>query len=110
MPRGLQKNSASLSTKHNTVTHRAVSFDCTYRNSPVSSPSAATSTLIEDRKQLVEYLESGSKPPSDWRIGPEHEKFGFRHDDLRPLSFDGAQGSESVMGGLADNGWKIGRA
>src|SRR3546814_8486646 len=24
MPRGLQKNSASLSTKHNTVTHRAV--------------------------------------------------------------------------------------
>src|SRR3546814_15831355 len=74
MPRGLPTNSASLSTKHNTVTHRAVSFDCTYRNSPVSSPSAAPSTLIEDRKQLVEYLESGSKPPSDWRIDTEHEK------------------------------------
>jgi glutamate--cysteine ligase len=71
----------------------------------VSSPSAAPSTLIKDRKQLVEYLESGSKPPADWRIGTEHEKFGFQLDDLRPLSFDGERGIEAVLRGLAANGW-----
>ncbi|MDP1696972.1 MAG: glutamate--cysteine ligase [Xanthomonadaceae bacterium] len=71
----------------------------------MSSPSAAPSTLISDRKQLVEYIESGSKPPSDWRIGTEHEKFGFQLDDLRPLSFDGERGIEAVLRGLAANGW-----
>ncbi|PKM14500.1 MAG: glutamate--cysteine ligase [Gammaproteobacteria bacterium HGW-Gammaproteobacteria-2] len=71
----------------------------------MSSPSAAPSTLIKDRKQLVEYLESGSKPPADWRIGTEHEKFGFQLDDLRPLSFDGERGIEAVLRGLAANGW-----
>jgi glutamate--cysteine ligase len=71
----------------------------------VSSPSAAPSTPIEDRKQLVEYLESGSKPPADWRIGTEHEKFGFQLDDLRPLRFDGERGIDAVLRGLAANGW-----
>lgn len=71
----------------------------------MSSPSSAPSTLIKDRKQLVEYLESGSKPPADWRIGTEHEKFGFLLDDLRPLSFDGERGIEAVLRGLAANGW-----
>jgi len=71
----------------------------------VSSPIAAPSTLIEDRSQLVEYLESGSKPAADWRIGTEHEKFGFQLDDLRPLRFDGERGIEAVLLGLAANGW-----
>ena len=29
------------------------------------------------RDELVAYLEAGSKPKRDWRIGTEHEKFGF---------------------------------
>ena len=35
---------------------------------------------IENINQLTEYLESGCKPPKDWRIGTEHEKFGFNKD------------------------------
>jgi gamma-glutamylcysteine synthetase len=40
-----------------------------------------------------------------WRIGTEHEKFGFRLDDLRPLTYDGAQGIEAVLRGLIRFGW-----
>ena len=32
---------------------------------------------IENINQLAEYLESGCKPKTDWRIGTEHEKFGY---------------------------------
>ena len=43
-----------------------------------SSPGAR----ITDKRQLVEYLESGCKPPAAWRVGTEHEKFVFRRADL----------------------------
>ena len=32
---------------------------------------------IETKDELVADLEAGNKPPADWRIGTEHEKFGF---------------------------------
>jgi glutamate--cysteine ligase len=57
----------------------------------VSGPSQVKDVPIDDRSQLVEFLASGSKPPEQWRIGTEHEKFGFRLDDLRPLPWDGAR-------------------
>jgi glutamate--cysteine ligase len=50
----------------------------------MSSPSAAAETPITDRRQLVEALESGNKHRELWRIGTEHEKFGFRLDGLHP--------------------------
>ena len=37
---------------------------------------------IESRDQLAEYLSSGCKPKDDWRIGTEHEKFGWVKADL----------------------------
>jgi len=72
----------------------------------VSSPSAAPSTLVTDRRQLVEYIASGNKPRADWRIGTEHEKFGFQLDDLRPLTYDGPRGIEAVLRGLTALGWQ----
>ena len=45
---------------------------------------ASDATPIESRDQLVEALESGCKPREQWRVGTEHEKFGFRRDDYRP--------------------------
>ena len=36
-----------------------------------------SSQIIESKDQLVEYIASGSKPKSQWRIGTEHEKFAF---------------------------------
>ena len=38
---------------------------------------ASDATPIESRDQLVEALASGGKPKSAWRVGTEHEKFGF---------------------------------
>jgi glutamate--cysteine ligase len=38
---------------------------------------ASDATPIESRDQLVETLTSGAKPKSAWRVGTEHEKFGF---------------------------------
>jgi len=71
----------------------------------VSGPSHVKETPIENRQQLVDYLVEGSKPPAQWRIGTEHEKFGFRLDDLRPLTWDGPQGIEAVLRGLTRYGW-----
>ncbi len=71
----------------------------------MSGPSAINDTLITDHRQLVEVMASGEKPRADWRIGTEHEKFGFRLDDLRPPEFDGERGIEALLKGLARFGW-----
>ena len=51
----------------------------------MSAPIKPSDQVVSDKRQLVEYLEAGCKPPADWRIGTEHEKFGYRLDDLSPL-------------------------
>ena len=57
---------------------------------------------IENRQQLIEYLESGCKPKSEWRLGTEHEKFGFTTHDLRPLAYEGKSSIRAMLEGLAD--------
>ncbi|MEM9475959.1 MAG: glutamate--cysteine ligase [Pseudomonadota bacterium] len=57
---------------------------------------------IERHAQLAEYLESGCKPPEEWRIGTEHEKFGYCRDTLKPLPYDGARSVRAVLEGLRD--------
>ncbi|MCD7099943.1 glutamate--cysteine ligase [Stenotrophomonas sp. MMGLT7] len=71
----------------------------------MSSPSHVADTPITDRAQLVATLASGEKPAAQWRIGTEHEKFGFRRDDLRPPAFDGERGIEALLRGLTRFGW-----
>ena len=71
----------------------------------MSGPSNANDTPITDHRQLVEVLASGEKPIEAWRIGTEHEKFGFRLDDLRPPTFDGERGIEALLKGLTRFGW-----
>lgn len=71
----------------------------------MSSPSSAHDSRIESRQQLIEDLAAGNKPREDWRIGTEHEKFGFRLADLRPPTYDGPQGIRAVLEGLAQFGW-----
>ena len=60
---------------------------------------------ITDRRQLVSYLEEGGKPPSEWRIGTEHEKFAYRLEDLRPLPYDGGQSISAMMAAMTRFGW-----
>jgi glutamate--cysteine ligase len=71
----------------------------------VSSPSSAESATIESRQQLIDDLAAGNKPESAWRIGTEHEKFGFHLDDLRPPTYEGPRGIRAVLEGLAQFGW-----
>jgi glutamate--cysteine ligase len=71
----------------------------------MSSPSNVAESPVSSRAELVEYIASGSKPRADWRIGTEHEKFGFRLDDLRPPTFDGERGIEALLEGLTRFGW-----
>jgi glutamate--cysteine ligase len=72
----------------------------------MSSPSSVKHIPIEHRQQLVDYLASGSKPKSEWRVGTEHEKFGFRTDDLRPLAWDGERGIRAMLQGMTRFGWR----
>ncbi len=68
----------------------------------MSTASLATAP-IENHAQLVEWLEDGAKPDSkDWRIGTEHEKFGFHTADLSPLAYEGEAGVRAMLEGLRD--------
>jgi glutamate--cysteine ligase len=72
----------------------------------VSAPSHSGGVPITDKRQLVEHLAAGCKPPSAWRIGTEHEKFVFRLGDHRPVAYDGDAGIRALLEGLRRFGWQ----
>ena len=57
---------------------------------------------IEDFNQLANLLEQGNKPKADWRIGTEHEKFGYCKDTLKALPYEGERSIQSILQGLRD--------
>ena len=62
--------------------------------------------LIESVAQLAEYMEAGNKPATDWRIGTEHEKFGWLTDSHAPLPYAGDRSISALFAGLeARFGW-----
>ena len=71
----------------------------------MSGPSAVKETPISNRHQLVEYIASGARSPAQWKVGTEHEKFGFRLDDLRPPAYEGERGIGKLLEGLTRFGW-----
>jgi len=61
---------------------------------------------IEHFSQLAEVMAAGCKPKDQWRIGTEHEKFGYLTDTLSPLPYDGPRSVLALMQGLRDRfGW-----
>jgi len=72
----------------------------------VSSPSQVKDSPITDLRELVAFHAAGSRPREQWTIGTEHEKFGFRLDDLRPPSYEGPNGIEAMLRGLVRFGWQ----
>jgi glutamate--cysteine ligase len=61
---------------------------------------------INSEADLAGYLEAGCKPKADWRIGTEHEKFGYLADTHAPLPYDGERSIRAVLEGLRDrHGW-----
>ncbi|MEI4485169.1 glutamate--cysteine ligase [Frigidibacter sp. MR17.14] len=62
---------------------------------------------IEHFGQLAEYMAKGEKPAADWRIGTEHEKFGFLTADHSPLPYDGPASVRAVLEGIQHRfGWE----
>ena len=70
----------------------------------MSNPGDADDTPLTSVRQMAEYFAAGCKPREQFRIGTEHEKFGFRRADLTPppyLPSDGQPGSiRDVLAGL----------
>ena len=71
----------------------------------MSNPGDADATPITSLRQLADHIAAGCKPPGEFRIGTEHEKFGFRAADLTPPPYapaDGQPGSiRDLLAGLA---------
>jgi glutamate--cysteine ligase len=71
----------------------------------MSNPGDVDDTPLTSVRQMAEYLAAGCKPAEQFRIGTEHEKFGFRRADLTPPPYapaDGQPGSiRDVLAGLA---------
>jgi len=62
---------------------------------------------IENYSQLVEWLTKGNKPKEDWRIGTEHEKFGFYLDTNEPVPYEGENGIKSILVDMSQkSGWE----
>jgi glutamate--cysteine ligase len=70
-----------------------------------TDPSAALP--ITSRDQLVQYIASGAKPRTEWKVGTEYEKVGVLSESGRAAPFSGKRGIEAVLRGLAERyGWK----
>ena len=62
---------------------------------------------IEHSEQMAAYLASGCKPESEWRIGTEHEKFGFCQANHMPLPYSGSCSIQTILEAMRDRfGWR----
>ena len=66
----------------------------------------SASPPIESRADLLAVFEKGEKPPADWRIGTEHEKFVYRLSDKRAPSWEEPGGIRDLLLGMAEFGWQ----
>ena len=55
---------------------------------------------------MATYLADGCKPPTEFRIGAEHEKFPFRVGTYDPIPYDGPDGIFALLDGLKRFGWE----
>jgi glutamate--cysteine ligase len=77
----------------------------------MSNPGEADLTPITSVRQLAAGFAAGVKPRAEWRIGTEHEKFGFRRpgavgrpDDLAAPPYE-PDGIRAMLDGIAAKGW-----
>lgn len=69
----------------------------------------APSEPLKHPEQLLAPFEAAYKPPSEFRVGTEAEKFGLL-PDRSPVPFEGTSGVGAVLASLADRfGWEPSR-
>ena len=67
----------------------------------------ATTDIITGTEPLIAWLEAGCKPPKQWRIGTEHEKFPFFLDTRAPVPYEGPRSIHALLEELkAILGWE----
>ena len=65
------------------------------------------STVLENKAQLVEYLEAGCKSPDQFRLGAEQEMFVFSGPDFMPALYDGPEpGIKRLLECMNQFGWQ----
>ena len=57
-------------------------------------------TPVEGRNELVDWIAQGAKAKSQFRIGTEHEKFGFTLEGHRPVPYEGRHGIRALLEGM----------
>src|SRR5271167_397481 len=57
-------------------------------------------TPLQSRDELVAWIEAGVKPPSEFRIGTEHEKTPFTLHGHHPVPYEGARGIGALLEGM----------
>ncbi len=57
------------------------------------------------KADLIGAMTVGIKPKSEWRIGTEHEKFGFDKSTLGRPGYEGPNGIHAMLSGLQRFGW-----
>jgi glutamate--cysteine ligase len=76
----------------------------------MSNPGEEDATPIESVRQLADVLAAGGKPRAAWRIGTEHEKFGFYRPGAHapawsPPPYEPA-GIKDMLEGIESLGWE----
>ncbi len=66
----------------------------------MSNPGDADHTPIASVQQLADHIAAGCKPPAEYRIGTEHEKFGFQDPTLLPPPYE-PDGIRALLTGMA---------
>jgi glutamate--cysteine ligase len=69
----------------------------------MSNPGDSDETPITSIQQLADYIAAGCKPASEFRIGTEHEKFGFRRSDLSVPPYE-PEGIRALLEGMLRRG------
>ncbi len=69
----------------------------------MSNPGDTDDTPIASVRQLADHIAAGGKPRSEYRIGTEHEKFGFVRATGRPPPY-APDGIGALLEGLAEPG------
>jgi glutamate--cysteine ligase len=64
-----------------------------------------TDTAPLSRDDLIHAMSKGEKPKDQWRIGAEHEKFGFDKSTLHRPAYEGDNGILAMLTGLQRFGW-----
>lgn len=80
----------------------------TFQDLPVPNMAISPeSIVVQNKAQLVEYLEAGCKTPDRFRLGAEQEMFVFSGPDYNPAQYSGSEpGIQSLLEHMYRLNWK----